>query len=59
MDTELIAAAILTNAFTNSQRQALSSGRVDESIREKFVEFLAFIREQTAAGKKKKSSNKP
>jgi len=60
MDYDLIAAAVLTAAFVNSQRQALSSGRVDDAIREKFIEYLEFVRAQRAppaksarAGKKR------
>ena len=58
MDSEIIAAAILTAGFTAAVRQPLSTGRMDDSIREKFVEYLAFVREQTAAGKKKSSASK-
>lgn len=55
MNNDIIAAAILTAGFIGAQRQAISGGRVDDSIREKFVEFLAFVREQpkTASAKKK------
>ena len=48
MDTEMICAAILTGAFICNQRQALTSGVVDTTIREKFPEYLQLVREQTA-----------
>lgn len=58
MDIEILAAAILTAGFAVAERQPLNSGRLDEGIREKFVEYLAFIREQAAAGKKSKKKKK-
>ena len=54
MDNEILAAAILTAGFIGVQRQAISGGRVDDSIREKFIEYLAFVREQTKADSAKK-----
>ena len=60
MDNDQIAAAILAAGFAVAQRQALSGGRIEDSLREKYIEFLAFVREQNASeqksagGKKKK-----
>ena len=54
MDSEIVAAAILAAGFANAQRQPLNTGRLDDSIREKFLEYLAFVREQTAVRKKGK-----
>ena len=55
MDTEIVAAAILSAGFVVADRAPLHSGRLDDNIREKFIQYLAFIREQTAgAGRKKK-----
>jgi len=51
MNSEIIAAAILAAAFAQAQRQPLTLGVLDNSIREKFVEYLAFVREQTAPPK--------
>ncbi len=47
-NTEILAAAILTAAFVGAERQPLHSGRLDESLREKFLEYLLFVREHTA-----------
>lgn len=58
MDNEMIAAAILTAAYISSQRQALSGGVVDATLREKYVEYLTFVKSKkagsAAAGKSKK-----
>ena len=54
MNNDILAAAILTAGFVGVQRQAISGGRVDDSIREKFIEYLAFVREQAKAGSAKK-----
>ena len=51
MDTEMICAAILTGAFICNQRQALTSGVVDTTIREKFPEYLQLVRDQASAPK--------
>ncbi len=48
VDTEMICAAILTGAFICNQRQALTSGVVDNTIREKFPEYLQLVRETAA-----------
>jgi hypothetical protein len=54
-DSEMIAAAILAAGFTAAQRQSISSGRTEDALREKYIEFLAFVREQNSPpGKKKK-----
>lgn len=52
MGNDVIAAAIMAAGFVNAQRQALSGGRLDDNMREKFVEYLAFVREQAAPQKK-------
>lgn len=52
-DAEMVAAAIMAAGFTVSQRQAITSGRSEDALKEKYVEFLAFIQEQKS-GKKKK-----
>ncbi|GEM_PF-4605189 len=49
MDNEKIAAAILAAGFAAGQRQPLSGGVLEDSLKEKYVEFLAFIRAQDAA----------
>jgi hypothetical protein len=49
MDDEKIAAAILAAGFAGAQRVALSGGVLEDTLKEKYVEFLAFIREQKAA----------
>ncbi len=49
MDSDKIAAAILAAGFAVSQRQALSGGRIEDTLREKYIEFLGFVREQDAA----------
>ena len=59
MDSEMITAALLTVAFVSVQRQALTSGMVDTTVKEKYVEYLAFVKAKgksssTAAGKGKK-----
>ncbi len=61
MDNDVIAAAILTAAFVSSQRVPISSGRVDDSVREKFLEYLDFVRENAGpppARPQKKTSAK-
>ncbi len=58
MDSETITAAILTAGFVVASRQALNTGRLDEDIREKFIEYLAFVRELEAAAKKKNPSRR-
>lgn len=59
MDTEILAAAILTAGFVNAERAALHSGRLDDNIREKFVEYLAFVHKQAAAVRSGKKPRKP
>ncbi len=59
MDSEMIAAAILTAAYVAAQRQALTSGVVDSAVKEKYVEYLAFVQAKgkaasAAPGKGKK-----
>ena len=49
MDDEKIAAAILAAGFAGAQRVALSGGVLEDTLKEKYVEFLAFIREREAA----------
>ena len=49
MDDEKIAAAILAAGFAGAQRVALSGGVLEDTLKEKYVEFLAFIREHKAA----------
>jgi hypothetical protein len=49
MDDEKIAAAILAAGFAGAQRVALSGGVLEDTLKEKYVEFLAFIREHEAA----------
>jgi hypothetical protein len=44
MDSEMITAAILTAAYISVQRQALSGGVVDTSVKDKYVEYLAFVK---------------
>lgn len=51
----MIAAAIMAAGFVNAQRQALNAGRLDDSMREKFVEYYQFIQQQTPPPKKKKA----
>lgn len=58
MDSELITAAILTAGFVVASRQALHTGRLDEDVREKFKEYLAFVRELGAVAKKKNPSRR-
>ena len=48
MDDEKIAAAILAAGFAGAQRVALSGGVLEDTLKEKYVEFLAFIRQQEA-----------
>jgi len=60
MDSEILAAAILSAGFAVAQRQSLHAGSLDREVREKFVEYYVFICEQTGRvrfgkGKKKKS----
>jgi hypothetical protein len=42
-DTDVIAAAILAAGFAGAQRVALSGGVLEDTLKEKYVEFLAFI----------------
>ena len=49
MDDEMVAAAILAAGFAGAQRVALSGGVLEDTLKEKYVEFLGFIREQKAA----------
>ncbi|MCX6617065.1 MAG: hypothetical protein NTZ98_13330 [Acidobacteria bacterium] len=55
MDSTMIAAAIMAAGFVNAQRQALNAGRLDDSLREKFVEYYQFIQQQTPPPKKKEA----
>jgi hypothetical protein len=55
LDSTVIAAAIMAAGFVNAQRQALNAGRLDDSLREKFVEYYQFIQQQTTPPKKKKA----
>ena len=50
MDSEMIAAAILTAAYISVQRQALSGGVVDTTVKEKYVEYLNFVKAKNKAG---------
>ena len=52
----MIAAAILASGFVAAQRQPLSGGVLEDSLKEKYVEFLGFIRAQSAA---EKAASKP
>ena len=63
MDNDQIAAAILAAGFVAGQRNALTGGVLENTLKEKYVEFLAFVQEQNASvppaskavrGKKKK-----
>ena len=59
MDSEMIAAAILAAGYATAQRQAISGGALETSLKEQYIEFLAFLREQNKppakpASKKKK-----
>ena len=59
MDNEKIAAAILAAGFVAAQRHALTGGVLEATLKEEYVNFLNFIREQDAesaprAGAKKK-----
>jgi hypothetical protein len=56
LDTIATAAAIMAAGFVNAQRQALNAGRLDDSIREKFLEYYAFIQQNTAPPKKRKTT---
>jgi hypothetical protein len=49
VDNEMVAAAILAAGFAGAQRVALSGGVLEDTLKEKYLEFLAFIREQKAA----------
>ncbi len=53
MDSDVIAAAIMAAGFVNALRQPLNAGQLDTNVREKFVEYLAFVREQKAAAQGK------
>jgi len=55
LDSATIAAAIMAAGFVNAQRQALNAGRLDDSLREKFVEYYHFIQQQTTPPKKEKA----
>lgn len=46
-DSQVVAAAILAAGFAAAQRQQLHSGKVEDTIREKFVEFYTFVREHS------------
>ena len=48
MDSALIAAAILTAGFVGAQRPAMNTGRLEDLVMEKFVEYLEFVRAQSA-----------
>jgi hypothetical protein len=52
-DSEMIAAAILAAGFAAAQRQSITSGRLEDALREKYIEFLAFVREQNSPPAKK------
>jgi len=58
MQSDVIAAAILAAAYAQAQRQPLTLGVLDSSIREKFVEYLAFVRERSAPPRAKKAKAK-
>ena len=55
VNNDLVAAAILTAAFISAQRVPISSGRVDDSVREKFQEYLDFVREHASKPAEKKN----
>ena len=58
MDTEVLAAAIMAAGFVGAERQALNSGRLDDNLREKFVEYYVFVSEVTRVKSEKKKSKK-
>ena len=58
MDSEMITAAILTAAYISVQRQALSGGVVDNSVKEKYREYLAFVRRENKGGSVPKAKGK-
>jgi hypothetical protein len=63
MESDIIAAAILTAAYVQSQRQPLTLGVLDGAVREQFVEYLEFVREHRkpagpAAGKKARTATR-
>ena len=49
MDDETVAAAILAAGFAGAQRVALSGGVLEDTLKEKYLEFLTFIRQRKAA----------
>ena len=55
-NNDVVAAAILAAGFTAGQRQALSGGVLEETLKEKYLEFLAFIRERETGGPPAKSA---
>jgi len=44
-DSDMICAAILAGAYVCAQRQTMTSAVLEHSIREKFPEYLQFVRE--------------
>ncbi len=60
MDSEIVAAAILAAGFAIAQRSPLNSGRLEDCVREKFIEYFDFVRNETAraANKAKKRKRK-
>ncbi len=58
MDTEILAAAILAAGFVSAERQPLHSGRLDDNLREKFVEYYEFVSEVARVKSEKKSRTK-
>jgi hypothetical protein len=49
IDAEMIAAAILAAGFAAGQRQPLSGGVLEDNLKEKYVEFLSFVRKHKTA----------
>jgi hypothetical protein len=47
-DGEMIAAAILAAGFAAAQGRSITSGRAEDSLKEKYTEFLAYVRAQNS-----------
>ena len=58
MNTEILAAAVLVAGFVGAGRLSLHSGRLDDTLREKFVEYYVFVSEVARVKSEKKSRKK-
>jgi hypothetical protein len=57
-NNDQITAAILAAGYASAQRQPLSGGVLEETLKEKYLEFLDFLRQQNGKGASGKAAKK-